>query len=149
VASRAGYHTITPYLVCRDAVAAIDYYKKHFGALEKYRLTMPDGTLAHAEIQISDSVMMIAEENLAMGITSPQHLGGTGVTLNIYVADADAVCAAIASDGGNLLFAVTDQFHGDRSGKVADRFGHVWHIATNQEQVSDTEIVSRFGKMMG
>jgi PhnB protein len=149
VASREGYHTITPYLVCRDAVAAIDYYRKHFGAREKYRLAMPDGSLAHAEIEIGDSVVMIAEENVAMGITSPQHLGGTGVTLNIYVEDPDSVSAAIASDGGTILFAVADQFHGDRSGKVADRFGHVWHIATNQEQVADAEIVARFGKMMG
>jgi PhnB protein len=149
VASRAGYHTITPYVVCKDAIAAIDYYRRHFGAVEKYRLTMPDGSLAHAEIKIGDSVVMIAEENVAMGITSPQHLGGTGVTLNIYVEDPDAVSAAIASDGGTILFAVTDQFHGDRSGKVADRFGHVWHIATNKEDVHDAEIVSRFGKMMG
>lgn len=146
--TRAGYQSITPYLVCRDAVAAIDYYKQHFDAQEKYRLTMPDGRIAHAEILIGDSVVMIAEENVSMGILSPQHLGGTGVTLNVYVDNPDTVCAAIASDEGSVLFAVADQFHGDRSGKVADRFGHVWHIATNKEEVSDQEIVARFNAMM-
>ena len=146
---RPGYAAITPYLVCRDAHAAILYYGKHFGAIERYRLPLPDGALAHAEIEINGMVLMIADEVEAWNIVSPLTLGGSPVSLNIYVDDCDAVFAALLADGAKQLSPVEDQFHGDRSGKLRDPFGHIWHIATNNENLGSDEVVARFAKMIG
>ncbi len=145
---RPGYAAITPYLVCRDAHAAIQYYGKHLGAKERYRLPLPDGALAHAEIEINGMVLMIADEVEAWNIISPLTLGGSGVSLNVYVNDCDTVFAAMLADGSEQLSPMEDQFHGDRSGKLKDPFGHIWHIATSKEPLEPDEIVSRFAKMM-
>lgn len=145
---RPGYHTVTPYLVCRDASGAITWYAKHLGAQELYRLEMADGSIAHAEFQIGDSRFMISDEIVAMGILSPQSLGGAPVSLNLYVPDCDATFDAMTKDGAEPLFEVKDQFHGDRSGKLRDPFGHIWHISTNREPCDDAEIVKRFNAMV-
>ncbi len=145
---RPGYHTITPYLVCRNASDAMDFYAKHFGAQERYRLTMPNGAIAHAEMSLGDSVVMIADEFPAMGIVSPASLGGSPVSLSVYVDDVDTTFAAILAAGGEELQPVADQFHGDRSGKLKDPFGHVWHVGSNKEDVSPDEIKRRFKAMM-
>ncbi|MEM8541841.1 MAG: VOC family protein [Pseudomonadota bacterium] len=146
---RPGYAAITPYLVCRDAHAAIAWYSKHLGATERYRLPLPDGALAHAEIEINGMVVMIADEMEAWGIVSPQSLNGSPVSLNIYVEDCDATFVAMMEDGAEQLSPVEDQFHGDRSGKLRDPFGHIWHIATHKEAFEPDEIVARFAKMLG
>lgn len=145
---RLGYHTVTPYLVCQGASAAITWYIRHLGARELYRLEMPDGSIAHAEFQIGDSRFMISDEIVAMGILSPQALGGSPMSLNLYVSDCDATFAAMINDGAEPLFEVKDQFHGDRSGKLRDPFGHIWHISTNRESYDDAEIVKRFNAMV-
>lgn len=146
---RPGYAAITPYLVCRDAHAAIAWYSKHLAAKERYRLPLPDGALAHGEIEINSMVVMIADEVEAWNIISPLALGGSPVSLNIYVEDCDAIFAAMIADGAEKLSPVEDQFHGDRSGKLKDPFGHIWHIATHKETLEPDEIVARFAKMLG
>lgn len=145
---RPGYHTVTPYLVCRDASGAISWYTRHLGAQELYRLEMADGSIVHAEFQIGDSRFMISDEIVPMGILSPQSLEGSPVSLNLYVPDCDATFEAMTRDGAEPLFEVKDQFHGDRSGKLRDPFGHIWHISTNRESYDDTEIVKRFNAMV-
>ncbi len=145
---RPGYTTITPYLVCANAAAAIDWYAKHLGAVERYRLPMAGGKVAHAELKLGDGIVMLADEFPAMGIAGPKTLAGSPVSLNIYVDDVDTVFAAMLADGAAELQPVTDQFHGDRSGKLTDPFGHIWHIATNMENPGIDEIKSRFAKMM-
>lgn len=146
---RPGYASITPYLVCRGAHEAIAWYGKHLGAKERYRLPLPDGALAHAEITINGMVVMIADEVEAWNIVSPLALGGSPVSLNIYVEDCDKTFEAMIADGAAQLSAVEDQFHGDRSGKLKDPFGHIWHIATHQKDLQPDEIISRFAKMLG
>lgn len=145
---RAGYHTVTPYLVCKGASEAIRWYVRQLGAVELYRLNMPDGSLAHAEFQIGDSRFMISDEIPSMGILSPHSLGGSAVSLNLYVSDCDATFAAMLADGAEQVSEVKDQFHGDRSGKLRDPFGHLWHIATNLDPVDDAEVVQRFKAMV-
>lgn len=145
---RPGYAAITPYLVCKDADAAIKWYTKHLGAIERYRLNMDGGTIAHAELEIGDSVIMLADEFPDMNIVGPDTLGGSPVSLNIYVDDVDAIFAAMLADGATELQAVTDQFHGDRSGKLRDPSGHLWHVGTNLENPATEEIEKRFANMM-
>ncbi|QBK30836.1 VOC family protein [Roseitalea porphyridii] len=142
---RPGYAAITPYLVCSDADAAIAWYARHLGATERYRLAMPGGGIAHAEIAIDEMVVMLSDAFPDMGIVAPDALGGSPVSLQVYVADADATFAAMVADGAEALFEVTDQFHGDRSGKLRDPFGHLWFVATNKEPLGPDEIVARFG----
>jgi PhnB protein len=148
MSKRQGYATVTPYLICRGANAAIDYYKKNLGATEIYRLAMPNGLLVHAEIKIGDSVIMLTDEMADMGLASPKTLGATSVTLNVYVEDADKIFTEMINDGATAIFKVQDQFHGDRSGKLKDPFGHVWHIATNKQNYKPDEIVAQFKSIM-
>lgn len=149
ITQRPGYAPITPYLVCRDAHGAIAWYGKHLAGRERYRLPLPDGALAHAEIEINGMVLMIADEVEAWNIVSPQTLGGSPVSLNIYVEDCDATFAAMVADGAQQLSPVEDQFHGDRSGKLKDPFGHIWHIASHKQTLEPDEIIARFAKMIG
>ena len=144
--TRPGYAAITPYLVCADADAAIAWYGRHLGATERYRLAMPGGGIAHAEIAINGMVVMLSDAFPDMGIVAPGALGGSPVSLQIYVADADATFAAMVVDGAEALFEVKDQFHGDRSGKLRDPFGHLWFISTNIEPLEPDEIVARFAQ---
>lgn len=135
-----GYHAVTPYLCVKDAARAIDFYKKAFGAKEIMRMPGPNGTIGHAEIQINDFRIMLADEFPEMNFRSPQAFGGTPVGINLYVKDVDAVAKKVVAAGAKLLRPVADQFYGDRSCSVEDPFGHVWHIATHVKDVSMREM---------
>jgi PhnB protein len=139
----AGYHTVTPYLTTADAGAAIDFYKAAFGAVETCRLTMPDGTICHAEVKIGDSHVMLGQECPAWGNKSPNTLGGTPVGLCVYLPDVDAAFAKAVAVGATVDKPVEDQFYGDRSGTVTDPFGHKWTLATHVEDVSPAEMQRR------
>ena len=144
-----GYHSVTPYLICQGAAAAIDFYKSAFGAIELFRLPMPDGKVGHAEIKIGNSPIMLADEFPNMGFNSPTTLKGTPVSLMIYVEDCDAMFAKAIELGATVIKPLQDQFYGDRSGCLADPFGHVWTIATHKEDISPEELARRseaFGK---
>ena len=143
----AGYHSVTPYLVLRAAAAAMEFYRKAFGATELYRLAGPDGKVVHGEIRIGDSPVMLGE---AMdGYQEPHALGGTPVSLMVYVPDVDRMFAQALAAGAKEQRAVADQFYGDRSGTLVDPFGHVWSIATHKEDLSQAEIDERFRKLVG
>lgn len=138
-----GYHRVTPYLSVRRASEAIEFYKKVFGAEEKMRMSMPDGTVAHAELQIGDSIVMLADENPEWGNMSPESIGGTASGLMLYVEDVDQTFRRAVEAGAQETMAVEDQFYGDRSGQITDPFGHKWTIATHVEDVSDEEMQRR------
>jgi len=144
----AGFHSVTPYLMLNGAAAAIEFYKNVFGAAEVMRLAMPEGKIAHAEIKIGDSLLMLADESLEWENRSPQTLGGTGVYIALYVADVDAVAQSAVAAGATLLFPVADQFYGDRTCRLADPFGHVWLVATHKEDVPPDVMKERFEAMM-
>lgn len=139
-----GYHTATPYLIVESADLAIDFYKKAFGAIELIRLTDPSGKVAHAEVKIGNSPIMLADEFPEMGFRSPQAIGGSSVSIMLYVQNVDLQFSQAAAAGAKILRPVEDQFFGDRSGTLEDPFGHVWTIATHKEDVSDEEINRRF-----
>ena len=147
----AGYHTLTPYINIKGAVEAIEFYKKAYGAKEIGRITMAGGTIAHAEIQIGDSKIMLAEESEQWGNKSPQALGGSPVCLCLYVEDVDAVFAQALAAGATVTgeMEVKDQFYGDRSGSLTDPFGHKWTIMTHKEDVSFEEMQERANAMFG
>jgi PhnB protein len=142
-----GYHTVTPYLSVDGAAAALEFYKRAFGATECMRVPSPDGRIAHAEIQIGDSRVMLADEFPEMNFRSPKSIGGSPVTIALYVEDSDQMTAQAVAAGAKVLRPVTDQFYGDRSGSVEDPFGHVWHIATHTEDVSPEELKRRMDAM--
>lgn len=143
-----GYHTVTPYLIVRDAAAAIDFYKKAFNATERMRLEGPEGKIGHAEIVVEGSRVMMADEHPDMDVLGPQSRGGTTVSLLIYVEDVDARYDQAIEAGGKEIRPLTDQFYGDRSGTIEDPFGHSWSIATHIEDVTDEEVERRYGEMM-
>jgi PhnB protein len=138
-----GYHTATPYLIVNDGARAIEFYKKAFGATELLRMPTPDGKIGHAEIKIGDSPIMLADESPAMGARSPKSLGGSPVSILLYVEDVDKVFSQAVAAGAKVQRPVTDQFYGDRMGGVEDPFGHTWHVATHVEDVSPDEIRKR------
>jgi PhnB protein len=143
-----GYHTVTPYLIIKGAAAALDFYKKAFGAVEKMRMPMPDGRVGHAEITVGDSHVMLADEFPEMGHKGPATLGGTSVGLAVYVPDCDAVFARALEAGAKQLKPMQNQFYGDRSGTITDPFGHQWTIATHIEDVSPEEMRRRMDAAM-
>ena len=144
-----GYHAVTAYLSIRGAAQAIDFYKRAFGAKELGAMYMPDGQkLMHAEIQIGDSRIMLGEESPEMGAVSPQTLGGTPVTLNLYVEDCDASFKRAVDAGATPKMPPTDMFWGDRYGKVVDPFGHGWGILTHIEDVNEAEMGRRAQEWM-
>jgi len=143
-----GYHTATPYLIIGGAVDAIEFYKKAFGATELFRFPTPDGKIGHAEIKIGDSVIMLADEHPEINARSPRSLGGSPVSIHLYVADVDAVTDLAIAAGATVLRPVKDQFYGDRSGTVADPFGHIWHIATHKEDLTPDELHKRVAAAM-
>jgi len=143
-----GYSTITPYLVIKGAAKAIDYYKKVFGATVVVRMDGPDGKVGHAELQIGDSRIMLADENPQMGYRSAESIGASPVSLYVYLTDCDKVIAKAATEGAKILKPVADQFYGDRSGFIQDPFGHLWGIATHKEDVSPKEMSERARKAM-
>lgn len=138
-----GYHSVTPYLIIKGAADAIEFYQKAFGATELFRFPTPDGKIGHAEIKIGDSPIMLADEFSEMGYKSPQSLGGSPVSIMIYVQDVDTVFNQAVSAGGKVKQAVKDQFYGDRIGTLEDPFGHVWHVSTHKEDVSVEEMQNR------
>lgn len=144
-----GYPNVTPYLTIRNAAAALEFYKRAFGATEVMRIADPDGRVGHAEIRIGNSPIMLSDEFPEMGACSPELIGGTPVTIQMYVDDADALMARAVAAGARLLRPVEDQFYGDRGGKLADPFGHVWWIATHVEDVSPEEIMRRAAAKFG
>jgi len=143
-----GYRTVTPYLVVKGAAEAIAFYVEAFGAKEKVRMAMPDGSVMHAEIQVGDSMVMLSEENPGWGTKSPQTLGGNATHVMLYVKDADAFVARAVGAGATVAQPLENQFWGDRYGKIADPFGHVWSIATHIEDVSPKEMKKRMDAMM-
>ena len=144
-----GYHTITPYLTARNANDAIEFYKTAFGATEVGRLVMPDGGIAHAEIKIGDSKIMISEESEDWGNLSPQALNGSPVNLCIYVEDVDSSFAQAITAGATTKAEVKDQFYGDRMGSLIDPFGHIWTLMTQQEDLTFEEMQKRMDEMFG
>jgi PhnB protein len=143
-----GYHSVTPYLICDPAADAIEYYKKAFGATELFRMDH-EGKVGHAELKIGDSPIMLADEYPQMGYRSPKALGGTPVSIMIYVADVDTVYKQALDAGATELKPLQDQFYGDRSGTLTDPFGHVWTIATHKEDVTMEEMNRRMAAAHG
>jgi PhnB protein len=138
-----GYHALTPYLIVEDASKAIEFYKRAFGAKERGTMPAPDGRVAHAELEIGDSVLMISDPFEEATITPPNKLGGTSGALFMYVEDADAVIEQAAEAGATVTQPPEDMFWGDRFGKVTDPFGHEWQIATHIEDLELDEIMKR------
>ena len=143
-----GYHTITPYLIVNGAAAAIEFYKRAFGATEVMRMPAPDGRIGHAELQLGDCRVMLADEYPQMDCRGPQSVGGTPVFLHMYVDDVDTVVKQAVAAGARVVRPVQDQFYGDRMGTVADPYGHVWHVSTHKEDLSMDELRARAEKAM-
>ena len=135
-----GHHTATPYLIVKGAAQALEFYKKAFGARETMRFAAPDGQIGHAEIRIGDSVIMLADEHPDMGYRGPGSLGGSPVSILLYVEDVDRWFERAIAAGGKVMRPVADQFYGDRTGTLIDPFGHVWSISTHVEDVSLEEM---------
>jgi len=144
-----GYHSVTPYLSMRGAKAAIDFYARAFGAELVLKLDMPDGSIAHAEVRIGDSVLMMSEENPDWGNRSALSFGGSPVSMMIYVPDVDTAFARALAAGATQVRPVEDQFYGDRSGTLQDPFGYQWTLATHIEDVSTEEAQRRMQAMFG
>ena len=142
-----GYHSITPYLIVDDGGRAIDFYKKAFNAKEVMRMPGPGGKVAHAEIKIGDSVVMLADEAPEMDARSAKHYGGSPVSMLVYVEDVDKLFPQAVAAGAKEVRPVADQFYGDRSGTVKDPFGHSWHLSTHKEDLSEAEIKKRMEAM--
>jgi PhnB protein len=138
-----GYHAATPYLIVKGAAEAIEFYKRAFGATELLRMADPQGRVGHAEIKIGDSVIMLADEHPAMGYRGPRSLGGSSVSILLYLEDVDTVFERAVKTGARALRPVANQFYGDRSGTLEDPFGHVWTVATHVEDVPPEEMQRR------
>lgn len=143
-----GYEGASPYLICKNAEAAIDFYTRAFGAVELFRIGSP-GMVGHAEMKIGKAIIMLADEHPDIGAVSPETLGGTPVQLLVYVEDVDAFTAKAVAEGLTVLRPVEDQFYGDRSGQFKDPFGHVWSFATHIEDVSPEEMNNRAAAAYG
>lgn len=142
-----GYHSVTPYLIVRGAARAIDFYKLVFGATELLRIPGPHDSVMHAELKIGDSVIMLADEPESGEHKSAQTLGGSPVSLMVYIEDVDTVFARAISAGAKEVRAVQDQFYGDRSGNLVDPFGHTWTVSTHIEDVSQEEMERRMAAL--
>jgi len=143
-----GYHSVTPNLIVADGAGAVAFYEKAFAAKLRLKLDRPDGKIGHAELDIGDSVIMLADEYAGHEAWAPPHFGGSPVTFHLYVADVDAVVSRAAAAGGKIVRPVQDQFYGDRGGAFTDPFGHVWHVATHIEDVPLDEINRRAAAAM-
>jgi PhnB protein len=138
-----GYRTITPYIVCRDAANAIDFYKKAFGAKEKSRMPGPGGKVMHAELRVGDSMVMLCDEMPEMGTRSPLSLGGSPASIFLYVKNVDAIADKATAAGATVVMPVQDMFWGDRYGKLKDPYGHEWQIATHKEDLTPKQRAKR------
>jgi PhnB protein len=143
------YPRVMPYLVVDGAAAAIDFYKSVFGASERLRMAGSDGRVGHAELEIGDAVIMLADENPAMDIRGPKAIGGTPVTLHVYVEDSDAAFERAVNAGAKSLRPMENRFYGDRSGQFEDPFGHRWDVSTHVEDVPPAEMEKRAAAAMG
>lgn len=137
-----GYHSVTPYLIigggrCKDALT---FYARAFGAKEVMRMPRPDGGVAHAEIQLGDSKIMLADEHIQQNAYGPNHFGGSPVTLHVYLPDVDATTQQAVNAGARLVRPLADQFYGDRTAGLEDPFGHTWHLSTHVRDVSTEEM---------
>jgi len=139
----AGYHAVTPYLVCRDAAGAIAFYKRAFGAKEKFRMPGPGGKVMHAEIQVGDSMIMLSDEMPQQGTKSPSALGGSPASIFLYVRNVDAAFAKATAAGATVATPVQDMFWGDRYGRLRDPFGYEWQMATHKEDLTPKQIADR------
>jgi PhnB protein len=144
----AGYHTVNPYITVRGAAKAIEFYKAAFGAVEVMRFEGPGGVVAHAEIEVGGSRVMLADEMPEWGNRGPETLGGASGGLCVYLPDVDKAFARAVAAGAKEFRPVTNQFYGDRSGTVIDPFGHVWTLATHIEDVSVEEMQRRCAEFM-
>jgi PhnB protein len=138
-----GYRSVTPYLIVRGAARALEFYAKAFGAKELFRMAQPDGKVGHAELELGDSRVMLADEHPEVGARSPETVGGTPVMILLYVEDVDATVARAVAAGAQLTRPVVNQFYGDRTGGLTDPFGHHWTVATHVEDVSPDELRRR------
>ncbi|MEV7525135.1 VOC family protein [Streptomyces sp. NPDC091371] len=143
-----GYPRVTPYLCVDGASAAIDFYVSVLGARERMRMAAPDGRIGHAELELGKSVIMLADEFPDIGFRSPKAVGGTPITLHVYVEDVDAVFAEAIARGATEVSPVKDEFYGDRTGQFEDPFGHRWNVATHIEDVPPDEMAKRSEEAM-
>ncbi len=137
------YPQVVPYLCVDGASAAIEFYRNVFGATERMRMSEPDGTIGHAELEIGTALIMLSDEYPDLGIRAPKTIGGTPVTISVYVEDVDDVFTRAIDAGATALRPVKDQFYGDRTGQFEDPFGHRWSVATHIEDVSPQEMAER------
>lgn len=144
----AAVHEMYPYLCVKDAGAAIEFYKRAFGAEELFRLTEPSGRIGHAEIKLGPATIMLSDEFPEYGIRAPQAPNGPGVRIHLHVADADALTKRAAEAGGTVIMKPTDQFYGERSSRVRDPFGHEWLLGHSIEEMSPAEMQRRYTEMM-
>jgi PhnB protein len=144
----AGFRTITPYLVVDNAAAAIDFYKRAFGAKEIARMDGPPGKIGHAELKIGDSILMLSDEMPGSGNRSPKSLGGSPVGIMLYLEDVDAAFKQATAAGAKVDAPPADMFWGDRYGKITDPFGHSWSLATHKEDVTPAEMNKRMKDAM-
>jgi PhnB protein len=142
------YPRVTPYLYIDGAGAAIDFYCSVLGARERMRMAGPDGRVGHAELELGDSMIMLADQNPDMDVRGPRAIGGTPMSLHVYVEDADGVFDRAIQAGAKALRSVEDQFYGDRSGQFEDPFGHRWNVATHVEDVPSEEMEKRAAAAM-
>ncbi len=144
-----GYPRVMPYLIIDGAAAAIDFYTTVLDAKERMRMPMPDGKVGHAELEVGDSIIMLADESPDMGAKSPKTVGGSPVSIMVYVEDVDATFAAALAAGATETQPLEDKFYGDRSGSFEDPWGHSWHVASHVEDVAPEEMDRRMAEMMG
>ncbi len=144
----AGDYRATPYLICRNAAEALNWYKEAFSAEEMIRMADPSGKIMHAEIRIGAAPLMIADEFPEMGYKSPESIGGSAVSIHVLVDDVDRVFSNAIKLGAKEVMAVSAQFDGERRGTLNDPYGHIWLLATRVEDVSFSEMSERFKKMM-
>ncbi len=144
-----GFHTVTPHLVVVDAAAAIEFYQKAFGAEEVSRMPGPEGKIMHAAIRIGDSPVMLNDEFPDMGTVGPKAIGGTAVTIHLYVKDADAVWDSATKAGAKVVVPIDDMFWGDRYGVIEDPFGHRWSIATHTQDLTPEQVMEGAQKACG
>jgi PhnB protein len=142
-----GYHSITPYLIVKGAAAAMEYYKKAFGATEIMRMPDGKGKIMHAEMKIGTSRIMLADESPANNAYSPGHYSGSPITLMLYVEDVDATFAKAVAEGASIKRPLADQFYGDRTGGLTDPFGHRWYLGTHIRDVSREEMKEAMASM--
>lgn len=143
-----GYHSLTPYLYIKGAAAAIEFYKKAFGAKDHFLMHGPGGSVAHASLTIGDSIMMLADESPQMGALSPTTLKGTAVSMVLYVEDVDMVFKRAVDAGAVVKMPVENKFYGERAGSLIDPFGHFWTIMTHVEDVTPEMMDQRMQEMM-